>query len=135
MNVVVTGRAAGKTHACLAWLAEDPVHRAVVVLHAQEAARLVATARLRFPEAGIGPQNFVGYREALGGVFRGKNVELAVDNADVILRELFGGVTAATLSGGVVAPTDLCRAPLAPPGPPRSDSYFAPLPPSRRRFP
>lgn len=109
MRVVVSGRAGGKTHAALRWLAVDPEHRVMVVLHYREAERLLEQARELCPA--ISRQNFVGYREALGGTLRGRSVRLAVDNADVILRELFGDVEVMTASATVDTPRDLMEWP------------------------
>lgn len=110
MNVVLSGRAGGKSHAMLRWLAVDPRHRAVVVSNQAQVRWLLLKVADHFPDSGIGPQNFVGVSEALGGALRGRSVALAVDNVDLVLCSLFGDVQIVTATGDVLRPENVAPA-------------------------
>lgn len=97
MNWLIRPRVAGKTRAALAWMTTYP-GATMVCMDAREAARLFREARRVFPFHDWRREQFVSAASVRHGgpVPRGPVV---VDNADEILRALFGDVRLVTGTG------------------------------------
>jgi len=115
MIVVTGGRRSGKTSAVIRWLLEDPQYRAVAVLNHERRQHLRAMLREVVPH--INPTNFriLTVQELYGFMVapnqqRGDIHEIAIDDAEEVLKQLFGArvgfmaMTATWIPLGAVEP-------------------------------
>lgn len=96
-EVVVGGRAFGKTHAAVQWVKQDPGSRAIVTINHKEAERLIEEYEL--------PEECVIVADKAPHELLGRSgVDVILDNADIFLQQLFNGhLHAITMSQATTA--------------------------------
>lgn len=88
-QILVGGRACGKTTKIIAWCAEDTANRVVMVVDFARAKYLYEKAMHEHPNAGFQRSNFVTPEAVVLSGGRG-NVEIGADDAQTILASFIG---------------------------------------------
>lgn len=89
LNIINSGRGAGKTYRLVQWVLEDPENRVIYCRNAQQAAHL----RQQY---GLTPRQTVTPEGVYRGDLRGRRPSLAVDDAETLITGLLAkelGVT------------------------------------------